>query len=88
MHIGAQFQTSYLIPRHQWKLAPPNASDGRLHTPALVRDEVPDDAMVFENGQDMAFAGREGLQTNNPGFPGFGSSGWIVGAGIYFSLEM
>jgi len=88
MRIGAQFQTSRLIPRHQWKLMPPNAPDGRPHTPALVKDEVPDDAMVFQNGEDVAFAGREGLQTNSPGFPGYGSSGWLVGGGIYFTVEM
>jgi long-chain fatty acid transport protein len=88
MRIGAQFQTSYLIPRHQWKLMPPNAPDGRAHTPALVQDEVPDDAMVVQDGEDIAFAGREGLQTNSPGFPGYGSSGWIVGGGIYFTVEM
>jgi long-chain fatty acid transport protein len=84
MHLGAQLQTHYLLPRHQWKLKPPNASDGRVHTPALVRDEVPDDAVVI----DEPLAGRSGLQTNNPGFPGFGSSGLIVGGGVYMSIDM
>ncbi|HEX4478123.1 MAG TPA: hypothetical protein VH142_23725 [Polyangiaceae bacterium] len=84
MHVGAQLQTYYLIPRHQWKLVPPSAPDGQLHTPALVRDEVPDDAVVI----DQPLAGRTGLQTNNPGFPGFGSSGWIVGGGVYLSVDM
>jgi long-chain fatty acid transport protein len=88
MRIGAQFQTSYLIPRHQWKLVPPTTPDGRPHAPALVQDEVPDDAMIVQNGEDVAFAGREGLQTNSPGFPGYGSSGWVVGGGIYFTVEM
>jgi hypothetical protein len=84
MHIGAQLETYYLVPRHQWKLVPPRASDGRLHTPALVRDEVPDDAVVI----DTPFAGRSGLQTNNPGFPGYGSSGWVFGGGVYLSVDM
>jgi len=88
MHIGAQFQTAYLIPRHQWKLQPPDAPDGRLHTPSLTRDEVPDDATVFQNGEDVAFAGRSGLQTNSPGFPGYGSRGWVLGGGVYFSVDM
>jgi hypothetical protein len=88
MRIGAQFQTSRLIPRHQWKRVPPSAPDGRPRAPALLQDEVPDDASVFQNGEDVAFAGREGLQTNNPGFPGYGSSGWILGGGIYLSVDM
>jgi hypothetical protein len=36
------------------------------------------------NGQPIP--GRQGLQTNNPGWPGFGSEGWIVGGGAYFSV--
>ena len=84
MHLGAELQTHYLLPRHQSKLKPPDAPDGRVHTPALVRDEVPDDAVVI----DEPLAGRSGLQTNNPGFPGFGSSGFIVGGGVYMSIDM
>ena len=45
--------------------------DGLNHTPALVADEVPDDSQVA--GEPLA--GTRGLQTNNPGWPGFGSSG-------------
>jgi hypothetical protein len=55
-----------------------------LRTPALVRDEVPDDAVVI----DQPLAGRSGLQTNNPGFPGYGSSGWVHGGGVYLSIDM
>ncbi len=84
MHFGAQIQTYYLIPRHQWKLIPPTSPDGRLRTPALVRDEVPDDAVA----DGAPFAGAAGLQTNNPGFPGFGSSGWILGGGLYLSIDI
>ena len=32
-------------------------------------------------------AGREGVQTNNPGFPGFGSSGWVYGGGVHVAVE-
>ena len=84
MHLGTRLQSYYLHPRRQWKLVPPNAPDGHIHTPALVRDEVPDDAVVI----DQPLAGRSGLQTNNPGFPGFGSSGWILGGGVYLSIDM
>jgi long-chain fatty acid transport protein len=43
---------------------------------------VPDNAVLG----GRALGGREGLQTNNPGWPGFGSRGWIVGGGINVSL--
>jgi hypothetical protein len=90
MRVGAQFQTQYLIPRTQAKIATPNEPDGLDHYPSLVRDEVPDNGLVTtptSNGQVPAnTAGGAGLQTNNPGWPGFGSSGWIVGGGIYLSI--
>ena len=37
-------------------------------------------------GQRPAHPGSQGLQTNNPGWPGFGSAGWIAGGGIYLSV--
>jgi long-chain fatty acid transport protein len=50
----------------------------------LVRDELPDDAI---GGTPRGpIPGREGLQTNNPGFPGFGSQGFIVGVGARLGL--
>jgi long-chain fatty acid transport protein len=80
--IGTQLEVQRLIPRWQSKLPTPTFPDGQNHTPALVADEVPDGSVV--NGQPLA--GSVGLQTNNPGWPGFGSSGWIVGGGIYLSV--
>ncbi len=81
-HVGAQLQVQRLLPRYQTKLATPASPDGQNHTPQLVADEVPDDGVV--NGQPIA--GRQGLQTNNPGWPGFGSEGWITGGGLYLSI--
>jgi len=52
--------------------------------PEFIRDEVPDDAIDV---QGRPVEGREGLQTNNPGFPGWGVSGWIVGAGVHVAVE-
>ena len=71
-----------LVPRYQTKLPTPTSPDGQDRTPSLVVDEVPDDGVV--NGQPIP--GRQGLQTNNPGWPGFGSEGWIVGGGVYLSV--
>ncbi len=81
-HVGAQLEVQRLIPRSQSKLPTPTYPDGQNHTPALVADEVPDDSVL--NGS--ALTGSQGLQTNNPGWPGFGSEGWIVGGGVYLSI--
>jgi long-chain fatty acid transport protein len=81
-HVGAQLEVQRLVPRYQSKLPTPTSPDGQNHTPALVADEVPDDSVV--NGQPVA--GSQGLQTNNPGWPGFGSEGWLGGGGIYLSV--
>lgn len=43
-------------------------------------DEVPDDLVDPSTGQP--FAQAQGLQTGNPGFPGFVSGGWIGSVGI------
>jgi long-chain fatty acid transport protein len=82
MRVGAQAQACWLIPRHQSKLPTANSPDGRDHYPSLVADELPDDSQVAGN----PLAGSQGLQTNNPGWPGFGSEGAIVGGGVYASV--
>jgi long-chain fatty acid transport protein len=76
--IGAQMELQRLLPRYQTKLATPPEADGLDHYPALVADEVPNNSIL--NGQPLA--GAQGLQTNNPGWPGFGSQGWLVGGGL------
>ncbi len=82
MRVGVQAQAYWLIPRHQSKLPTPSEPDGLDHYPALVVDEVPDDAQVA--GEPLG--GTQGLQTNNPGWPGFGSQGAIVGGGVYLPV--
>ena len=82
MHVGAQAQAYWLVPRHQTKLPTPSSPDGLNHTPALVADELPDDSQVA--GEPLA--GSQGLQTNNPGWPGFGSYGVVLGGGLYLSV--
>jgi hypothetical protein len=82
MRVGAQAQAYWLIPRHQTKLPTPDEPDGLDHYPALVADELPDDSQVA----GVPLAGSQGLQTNNPGWPGFGSEGAIVGGGVYLSV--
>lgn len=69
--VGAQVQAQRLFYRHQTK------------NDSLIKDELPDDA-VDANHQPVA--GAVGLQTNNPGWPGFASEGWILGGALTASL--
>jgi hypothetical protein len=63
-----------LLPRHVTK------DDSR------IVDELPDGA-VFGSTHD-AVPGAKGLQTNNPGWPGFGSKGWVWGAVLTLSVPL
>lgn len=60
---GLQFRGDRLIYRHNTK------NDSR------ILDEVPDGS-VFGTSQ-APVPGAQGLQTNNPGWPGFASEGWL-----------
>jgi hypothetical protein len=77
LRVGLGAQVHRLRARHTVKKTLPSGG-----APDLVIDELPDDAV--RGG--LPAAGREGLQTNNPGWPGFGSAGWIVAAGTQLSL--
>ena len=48
--------------------------------PNGVVDEFPDNSVDIRTGQPAA--GAAGLQTNNPGYPGFTSRGYMLGAGV------
>lgn len=52
--------------------------------PSQIVDEVPDDSRSSLTGDPLA--GSKGVQTNNPGYPGFGSDGWIYGGTISLSV--
>ncbi|MGE0321010.1 MAG: OmpP1/FadL family transporter [Polyangiaceae bacterium] len=67
-----QIQGHHLLDRYQKK------DDSKL------RDEVPDDSVVASTGNPLP--GREGLQTNNPGWPGFSSGGWLYGGAASLTL--
>lgn len=45
-----------------------------------VLDEVPDGAIDVTSGDPLQ--GAAGLQTNNPGYPGYEASGWLLGGGL------
>jgi hypothetical protein len=51
--------------------------------PALIVDEFPDASRQLQSNRPMPEA--TGLQTNNPGFPGYTSSGWLLSGGVSLS---
>jgi hypothetical protein len=72
LRIGLQAQAQRLLHRYQEK------------DDALITDELPDDSR--DSITDVPTAGAEGLQTNNPGWPGFASEGWILGGALSAAL--
>ena len=75
LKVGVGCQVYLLIDRQHWK----NKSAS-----APIIDELPDSVSI-RTGEPIN--GAEGLQTNNPGFPGFSSGGygilWGVSVGVY-----
>jgi long-chain fatty acid transport protein len=69
---GLQLGATRLVPRQNTKDA------------SRLVDELPDDA-VFESTRDPV-PGAQGLQTNNPGYPGFRSAGYLWTG--FFTLEI
>jgi hypothetical protein len=82
---GLHLQAHHLLSRSQQKLDPTNPANKNKDPASLVIDEVPDDAIDNANSGRPA-AGRQGLQTNNPGWPGFASEGWILAGGANLAL--
>lgn len=82
MRVGVNAQVHHLLQRHQTKLLTETQPDGKVIDPERVLDETPDDARI--SGEPVV--GAEGLQTNNPGWPGFSSAGWILGGTLYFAV--
>ena len=84
MKIGAQVQVQRMLPRYQRKLPTPTQPDGAVLAPERVKDELPDDAQL--SGDPVPAA--QGLQTNNPGWPGFASGGFILGAALNLTVAL
>jgi long-subunit fatty acid transport protein len=90
--LGAQLQAHDLLHRHVTKFETPDNPQpnenlphfGDHYYPQLVLDEVPDDAVDGQLHEPVP--NRDGLQTNNPGFPGFSSGGWLMGASINLTI--
>lgn len=64
----------------------PRALTKRTDAPYPVRDEFPDDAVDIYTSE--RFPEAAGLQTNNPGWPGWTASGWLLGAGVSLKVGL
>lgn len=80
--FGAQAQVHVLPERAQTKLDPNGT--GRVPREQRVVDEWPDDSVDISTGRPIAEA--TGLQTNNPGWPGFSSRGYVLGGALTVAL--
>jgi hypothetical protein len=83
VRLGLQGQVHILPERAQKKLDPTSAQFTGQRFSQLVQDEWIDGAT---NSRGDVYQESMGLQTNNPGWPGFGSKGMILGAGVNASL--
>jgi hypothetical protein len=83
LRIGVQAQMHLLLQRSQTKLDPTSERFAGENYPSLVADEWRDGAT---NSRGDVIAAADGLQTNNPGWPGFGSHGTVWGAGLNLAL--
>lgn len=92
--FGGSLQGHWFFDRSHDKITPdladavtnpldPNFGDGI--DPQLIRDELPDTVeQRLRPGE--SFAAAEGLQTNNPGYPGYSSDGYMWGAQVHLSI--
>jgi hypothetical protein len=80
--LGVQAQAHVLPARSTHKLVPGTSQS--KPGDQLVRDEWPDGTVDVSTGQVIAAA--SGLQTNNPGWPGFRSRGFLTASVLTLSL--
>lgn len=92
MGVGANIQAHFHTKRRNTKIVPDTAAAirdpgsvnyGANFDPQLVIDELPDN--LYDRNGDP-FVESRGLQTNNPGFPWYESSGTLFGGSIHLSI--
>jgi hypothetical protein len=71
---GFQVFVDRFVPRYQQKDS------------SRIVDELPDGSVYGDTHDPVA--GSSGLQTNNPGWPGFSSGGWIWGGTVTISVPL
>jgi hypothetical protein len=80
------FATDYALGLYlQGQVMLPRVTEKRADARAPVRDELPDGAVDRVRGEPLT--GAAGLQTNNPGFPGYTSFGTLLGASLVLKVR-
>jgi hypothetical protein len=74
LRLGVQLFFDRFLPRSNTK------DDAR------ILDELPDGSVFGSTHTPVP--GAQGLQTNNPGWPGYSSAGWLWGGAVTLSLPM
>jgi long-chain fatty acid transport protein len=77
---GISGQAQFLFARKTEKTRTEEDGVGKHFNPVI--DEYPE----MTNAEGEIYESSKGFQTNNPGFPGFTSKGFIMGAGIYIRI--
>jgi long-chain fatty acid transport protein len=83
LRFGAQAQV-HVLPERKVQKLDPRTTASRKPRDQLVVDEWPDDSIDISTGRVIADAA--GLQTNNPGWPGFGSRGYLIAGALTVAL--
>ena len=80
LSVGVHFQAIPLVPRSETKTV--FAPNGVIEDTLGIIDEFPDSR---DNKTDEYIEESAGLQTNNPGYPGYRSKGWFGSVGVYMN---
>lgn len=83
LRVGLNGQLHVLPERSQRKIDPKSEPYADKSYPQLVQDEWVDGAV---DNREQVIPESFGLQTNNPGWPGFSSKGVILGGGLNLAL--
>ncbi len=77
---GVQAQLQWLLYRTTMK------DPTRTEAEGGVVDEYPDTLIDYTDPERNPIAEAQGLQTNNPGFPGFRSGGFLIGTSLFMKI--
>lgn len=81
VYFGTRFKAALHVQAHRFL---PRSVSKDLKAAHPVVDEYPDTAVLLDAETPPEAAG---LQSNNPGYPGFASDAWLWGAGISLRAE-
>ena len=81
---GINAQIQYLLKRTTVKNKKYIENNGCKGDNCIV-DEFPDNTVNYAD-KEHGYPSAKGLQTNNPGFPGFSTNGFVLGSGLFIKI--